>query len=211
MGRRTGCAGQADSNFLRWPGQRASRKDREPDEIIHRPSSIINSQGRFIVLDGPDGCGKSSQARMLMDWLHGPGRGDRRFPRSGDHGDRGEDSGDPAEPRPRGHDDAGRGAALHGRPRAALGREHRAGPEGRQMRRPGPLAFEHLCLPGPCRRFRRGEGRRYRPGFAGEGLAGPDDHPRRGSRRRPHSGSTASWTGWSERATAITAAYGRDS
>lgn len=26
--------------------------------------------GRFIVLDGPDGCGKSSQARMLMDWLH---------------------------------------------------------------------------------------------------------------------------------------------
>ncbi len=29
--------------------------------------------GRFIVLDGPDGCGKSSQARMLMDWLHGRG------------------------------------------------------------------------------------------------------------------------------------------
>lgn len=25
--------------------------------------------GRFIVLDGPDGCGKSSQARMLMDWV----------------------------------------------------------------------------------------------------------------------------------------------
>jgi dTMP kinase len=25
--------------------------------------------GRFIVLDGPDGCGKSSQARMLADWL----------------------------------------------------------------------------------------------------------------------------------------------
>jgi len=30
---------------------------------------IINSKGLFIVLDGPDGCGKSSQSRMLMDWL----------------------------------------------------------------------------------------------------------------------------------------------
>jgi dTMP kinase len=30
-------------------------------------------EGRFIVLDGPDGCGKSSQARMLMDWLRGRG------------------------------------------------------------------------------------------------------------------------------------------
>lgn len=29
--------------------------------------------GRFIVLDGPDGCGKSSQARLLMDWLQGQG------------------------------------------------------------------------------------------------------------------------------------------
>ncbi|MEN6575815.1 MAG: dTMP kinase [Phycisphaerales bacterium] len=29
--------------------------------------------GRFIVLDGPDGCGKSSQSRMLMDWLTGRG------------------------------------------------------------------------------------------------------------------------------------------
>ncbi len=39
------------------------------DEIIHHPSSIINAQGLFLVLDGPDGCGKSSQSRMLMDWL----------------------------------------------------------------------------------------------------------------------------------------------
>jgi len=31
------------------------------------------SGGRFIVLDGPDGCGKSSQARMLMDWLQRQG------------------------------------------------------------------------------------------------------------------------------------------
>jgi dTMP kinase len=37
--------------------------------IIHPPSSIVNLKSRFIVLDGPDGCGKSSQARMLMDWL----------------------------------------------------------------------------------------------------------------------------------------------
>ena len=29
--------------------------------------------GRFIVLDGPDGCGKSSQARLLMDWLQSQG------------------------------------------------------------------------------------------------------------------------------------------
>ncbi len=29
--------------------------------------------GRFIVLDGPDGCGKSSQARLLMDWLQDQG------------------------------------------------------------------------------------------------------------------------------------------
>lgn len=30
-------------------------------------------KGRFIVLDGPDGCGKSSQARMLMDWVQSQG------------------------------------------------------------------------------------------------------------------------------------------
>jgi dTMP kinase len=29
--------------------------------------------GRFIVLDGPDGCGKSSQTRMLMDWVQSQG------------------------------------------------------------------------------------------------------------------------------------------
>ena len=27
------------------------------------------SSGKFIVLDGPDGCGKSSQTRLLADWL----------------------------------------------------------------------------------------------------------------------------------------------
>jgi dTMP kinase len=33
----------------------------------------VGFKGRFIVLDGPDGCGKSSQARMLLDWLRGRG------------------------------------------------------------------------------------------------------------------------------------------
>jgi dTMP kinase len=34
---------------------------------------MINLSGSFIVLDGPDGCGKSSQARMLRDWLQACG------------------------------------------------------------------------------------------------------------------------------------------
>ncbi len=29
--------------------------------------------GKFIVLDGPDGCGKSTQARLVADWLAGRG------------------------------------------------------------------------------------------------------------------------------------------
>jgi dTMP kinase len=29
--------------------------------------------GRFIVLDGPDGCGKSTHARKLIEWLQGQG------------------------------------------------------------------------------------------------------------------------------------------
>ena len=29
--------------------------------------------GRFIVLDGPDGCGKSTHSRMLIEWLQGQG------------------------------------------------------------------------------------------------------------------------------------------
>jgi dTMP kinase len=33
----------------------------------------VGFKGRFIVLDGPDGCGKSSQARMLTDWLRHAG------------------------------------------------------------------------------------------------------------------------------------------
>jgi len=30
-------------------------------------------RGKFIVLDGPDGCGKSTQARLLTEWLNGQG------------------------------------------------------------------------------------------------------------------------------------------
>ena len=29
--------------------------------------------GKFIVLDGPDGCGKSTQSRLLTEWLNGQG------------------------------------------------------------------------------------------------------------------------------------------
>jgi len=29
--------------------------------------------GRFIVLDGPDGCGKSTHSRKLIEWLQGKG------------------------------------------------------------------------------------------------------------------------------------------
>lgn len=29
--------------------------------------------GKFVVLDGPDGCGKSTQARLLTEWLKGQG------------------------------------------------------------------------------------------------------------------------------------------
>ncbi len=35
--------------------------------------------GRFIVLDGPDGCGKSTQARMLDEWLRERGVATARF------------------------------------------------------------------------------------------------------------------------------------
>jgi len=58
------------------------------DKIIQYPSSIVNInnnninninninnniEGLFLVLDGPDGCGKSTQSRMLVDWLRGQG------------------------------------------------------------------------------------------------------------------------------------------
>ncbi len=36
-----------------------------------RSSAGSDFAGRVIVLDGPDGCGKSSQARMLIEWLQG--------------------------------------------------------------------------------------------------------------------------------------------
>ncbi|MBN1816077.1 MAG: dTMP kinase [Sedimentisphaerales bacterium] len=38
-------------------------------------ASALNDKlaGKFIVLDGPDGCGKSTQARLLWEWIEGQG------------------------------------------------------------------------------------------------------------------------------------------
>ena len=41
-------------------------------------------KGRFIVLDGPDGCGKSTQAGLLVDWLNDNGVTTSRFRDPGD-------------------------------------------------------------------------------------------------------------------------------
>jgi dTMP kinase len=41
-------------------------------------------QGKFIVLDGPDGCGKSTQVELLVKWLQGRGVPNSRFRDPGD-------------------------------------------------------------------------------------------------------------------------------
>ena len=41
-------------------------------------------KGKFIVLDGPDGCGKSTQAELLVDWLRDNGVRTSRFRDPGD-------------------------------------------------------------------------------------------------------------------------------
>ncbi len=41
-------------------------------------------QGKFIVLDGPDGCGKSTQAGLLVQWLQDQGVPTSRFRDPGD-------------------------------------------------------------------------------------------------------------------------------
>ena len=41
-------------------------------------------QGKFIVLDGPDGCGKSTQAELLVKWLESEGVPTSRFRDPGD-------------------------------------------------------------------------------------------------------------------------------
>ncbi|MBN2313751.1 MAG: dTMP kinase [Sedimentisphaerales bacterium] len=48
-------------------------------------TEIQNSlKGKFIVLDGPDGCGKSTQAGLLVQWLKEQGVATRRFRDPGD-------------------------------------------------------------------------------------------------------------------------------
>ena len=41
-------------------------------------------KGKFIVLDGPDGCGKSTQAKLLVQWLQAQGVPTDRFRDPGD-------------------------------------------------------------------------------------------------------------------------------
>jgi len=41
-------------------------------------------KGKFIVLDGPDGCGKSTQAELLVGWLNDNGVKTSRFRDPGD-------------------------------------------------------------------------------------------------------------------------------
>lgn len=41
-------------------------------------------QGKFIVLDGPDGCGKSTQVELLVKWLENKGVSTSRFRDPGD-------------------------------------------------------------------------------------------------------------------------------
>ena len=41
-------------------------------------------RGKFIVLDGPDGCGKSTQAELLVNWLRDGGAAASRFRDPGD-------------------------------------------------------------------------------------------------------------------------------
>ena len=50
-----------------------------------RNTSFRNKlQGKFIVLDGPDGCGKSTQTKLLIQWLSGQGVPTKTFRDPGD-------------------------------------------------------------------------------------------------------------------------------
>ena len=52
--------------------------------------------GKFIVLDGPDGCGKSTQTKLLAEYLTAQGVDVLSISRSGQYGHRRKDSAYPA-------------------------------------------------------------------------------------------------------------------
>ena len=49
-----------------------------------KPDLKQNLAGKFIVLDGPDGCGKSTQAELLVDWIEKQTLSVKRFRDPGD-------------------------------------------------------------------------------------------------------------------------------
>jgi len=58
---------------------------RQKPLVIEGEKSLKNKlQGKFIVLDGPDGCGKSTHAKLLARWLQGQGVTVNRFRDPGD-------------------------------------------------------------------------------------------------------------------------------
>ena len=110
--------------------------------------------GKFIVLDGPDGCGKSTQAKLLAEYLTAQGVEvlSLRDPGSTPIGEKIRQILLSPE-----HEAMSlrTEVLLYMAARAQLWSETLAPAAGRrQMRDTGQMAFEHLRLPGLCRRIR---------------------------------------------------------